>query len=56
MWAALGAGSMYERRVTRTERIGVTSQHAAKIHCLMLFSGQNHPALEPFPRDSQAGP
>ncbi len=40
-------------RVTRTERIGVTSQNAAKIHRLMLFSGQNHFALEPFPHDSQ---
>jgi hypothetical protein len=43
-------------RVTRTERIGVTSQTAATIHCLMLFSGQNHFALEPFPRDSQVRP
>jgi hypothetical protein len=42
--------------VTRTERIGGRSQNAPKIHCLMLFSGQKHFALEPFPRDSQARP
>src|ERR1700677_1922219 len=44
------------KSVIRTERIGVASQNAAKIHCLMLFSGQNHFALEPFPRDSQVRP
>ena len=42
--------------VTRTERIGVTSQNAANIHCLILFSGQNHFAIEPFPRESQVRP
>jgi hypothetical protein len=40
---------------TQSERIGVTSQNAAKIH-LMPFSGQNHFAREPFPRDSQVRP
>jgi hypothetical protein len=45
-----------EFRVTRTERIGVMSQNAAKTHCLMLFSGQNHFALEPLPGDSQVRP
>jgi len=34
----------------------VTSQNAAKIQCLMLFSGQDPFALEPFPRDSQVRP
>jgi hypothetical protein len=31
-------------------------QNAAKIHCLMLFPGQNHFALEPFSRDLQVRP
>lgn len=34
----------------------VTSQNTAKIHSLMLFSGQNHFALEPSPGDSQVRP
>ena len=49
-------GALTGLRATRRERIGVTSQNAAKIHCLMLFFGQNHFALEPFPRDSRVRP
>ena len=32
------------------------SAPAATPHCLMLFSGQYHFELEPFPRDSQVRP
>jgi hypothetical protein len=47
---------MEEWRISRTERIGVTSQNAAKARCSMLFSGQNHFVLEPFLRDAQVRP